>query len=184
MKWTGEKMQESNECKRQLRLQRQRERTRKTRLMTQKTPIRDTVDIVRKVVDLEKQAQKTSNFVFRDNESINEQGIWTWNSWSVWDQTSSTKTATSWTIGKTDCGRISRNLASSCQRQREHVHMYGLLLRFRGCESLSRKPISAKKIGDNPRYTILKTLLPPYNSAKNSNRRRHLFDYDRNVTLP
>ena len=73
-------------------------------------------------------------------------------------KTSSKKKATSWTIGKTGCSRISRKLASSCQRQREHVHMYGLLLHFRGCESLSRKPINAKKIGDNPRYTILKTL--------------------------
>ena len=43
--------------------------------MTQKTPIRDTADIVRKVVDLEKQAQKTSNFVFRDNVSIKEQNM-------------------------------------------------------------------------------------------------------------
>ena len=66
-------------------------------------------DIVSKVVGLEKQARKTSNAVFRDDERKNEQGL---NATLLKiPKTSSTKNAKLRTKGKKD--KVSRKPATS-----------------------------------------------------------------------
>ena len=54
-----------------------------------------------KVVGLEKQARKTSNFVFRNDVKHKRERVEPWDSWAVWAKTSSTSTAKSRTKGKT-----------------------------------------------------------------------------------
>ena len=73
--------------------------------------------------------------------------------WTVWAKTSNTKTAKSRTKGNTGRGRVSRKPATSVFREDLSMFTHGLLLSFRGCESLSKKPINATKIGHIPRYT-------------------------------